>query len=78
MLDKTKNIPDANSIHTLRFIVSGGAPLTPDVHEGLVTVLGVPVLEQYGASEAAQICSNLAPPGPPSLARAAFLPRALS
>ena len=64
MLNKTKHIPDANSIHSLRFIVSGGAPLTRDVHEGLVTALGVPVLEQYGASEAAWICSNLAPPGP--------------
>jgi acyl-CoA synthetase (AMP-forming)/AMP-acid ligase II len=64
MLDKAKHVPDANSIHSLRFIVSGGAPLTRDVYEGLVTVLGVPVLEHYGASEAAQICANLAPPGP--------------
>ena len=64
MLDKAKNVPDANSIHSLRFIVSGGAPLTPDVYNGLSSVLGVPVLEHYGASEAAQICSNLPPPGP--------------
>ena len=64
MLDKAKHVPNANSIHSLRFIVSGGAPLTRDVHEGLVAVLGVPVLEHYGSSEAAQICANLAPPGP--------------
>ena len=55
---------NANSIHSLRLIVSGGAPLTPDVYEGLAAVLGVPVLEHYGASEAAQICANLPPPGP--------------
>ena len=64
MLDKAKHVPNANSIHSLRFIVSGGAPLTRDVHEGLVAVLGVPVLEHYGSSEAAQICANLPPPGP--------------
>jgi acyl-CoA synthetase (AMP-forming)/AMP-acid ligase II len=63
MLDKAKHIPQADSNHSLRFIVSGGAPLTQDVHDGLVKVLGVPVLEHYGASEAAQICSNLPPPG---------------
>jgi acyl-CoA synthetase (AMP-forming)/AMP-acid ligase II len=64
MLDKAKIVPNANSIHSLRLIVSGGAPLTPDVYEGLAAVLGVPVLEHYGASEAAQICANLPPPGP--------------
>ena len=64
MLDKAKHVPNANSIHSLRFIVSGGAPLTRDVHEDLAAVLGVPVLEHYGSSEAAQICANLPPPGP--------------
>ena len=64
MLDKVKHIVQAHSIHSLRFIVSGGAPLAEEVHDGLVNVLGVPVLEHYGASEAAQICSNLPPPGP--------------
>ena len=64
MLDKVKHVPNANSIHNLRLIVSGGAPLTREVHEGLVAVLGVPVLEHYGSSEAAQICANLPPPGP--------------
>jgi acyl-coenzyme A synthetase/AMP-(fatty) acid ligase len=64
MLDKAKQVPNANSIHNLRFIVSGGAPLSRDVQEGLAAVLGVPVLEHYGSSEAAQICANLTPPGP--------------
>lgn len=64
MLDKTKPLSDVRSIHSLRFVVSGGAPLTPEVREGLSATLGVPVLEHYGSSEAAQISANLPPPGP--------------
>jgi acyl-CoA synthetase (AMP-forming)/AMP-acid ligase II len=64
MLDKTKQRPDVRSIHSLRFVVSGGAPLTREVRQGLSAVLGVPVLEHYGSSEAAQISANLPPPGP--------------
>jgi oxalate---CoA ligase len=64
MLDKTKPLPDARSIHSLRFVVSGGAPLTPEVREGLSTALGAPVLEHYGSSEGMQVCSNRPPPGP--------------
>lgn len=62
MLDKTKLMVNSQSLHRLRFIVSGGAPLPPDVREGLVATLGVPVLEHYGSSEAAQISANLIPP----------------
>ena len=64
MFDKTKALPNVRSIHGLRFIVSGGAPLTQEVREGLSAALGVPVLEHYGSSEAAQISANLPPPGP--------------
>jgi acyl-CoA synthetase (AMP-forming)/AMP-acid ligase II len=64
MLDKTKPLSDVRSIHSLRFVVSGGAPLTREVREGLSVTLGVPVLEHYGSSEAAQISANLPPPGP--------------
>ena len=64
MLDKTKPRPDVRSIHSLRFVVSGGAPLTREVLEGLTNTLGVPVVEHYGSSEAAQISANLPPPGP--------------
>jgi acyl-CoA synthetase (AMP-forming)/AMP-acid ligase II len=64
MLDKTKGLSNARSLHNLRFVVSGGAPLTREVREGLSTALGVPVLEHYGSSEAAQISANLPPPGP--------------
>ena len=65
MLDKTKLLPNAKSIHKLRFVVSGGAPLTREVREGLSLSLGVPVVEHYGSSEAAQISANLpSPKGP--------------
>jgi oxalate---CoA ligase len=64
MFDKTKALPNARSIHNLRFVVSGGAPLTREVREGLSAALGAPVLEHYGSSEAAQISANLPPPGP--------------
>jgi acyl-CoA synthetase (AMP-forming)/AMP-acid ligase II len=63
MLDKTKLRSNERSVHALRFVVSGGAPLTQDVREALSNTLGVPVLEHYGSSEAAQISANLLSPG---------------
>ena len=50
--------------HDLRFAVSGGAPLPLEIQVGLQSALGMPVLEHYGATEAAQISTNLPPPGP--------------
>jgi len=64
MLDKTKPLPEARSLHSLRFVVSGGAALSPSLGEDLAAALGVPVLEHYGSSEAAQVCANALPPGP--------------
>ena len=64
VLDKAKSLEDARAAHTLRFVVSGGAPLPKEVQDGLQRILGVPVLEHYGSSEAAQIATNLPPPGP--------------
>jgi oxalate---CoA ligase len=64
MFDKTKLISNVRSIHGLRFVASGGMPLAREVREGLAEALGVPVLEHYGSSEAAQTSSNLPPPGP--------------
>ena len=64
VLDKAKSLEDAQAAHTLRFVVSGGAPLPKEVQDGLQRILGVPVLEHYGSSEAAQIATNLPPPGP--------------
>ncbi|MHC2318386.1 acyl-CoA synthetase (AMP-forming)/AMP-acid ligase II/thioesterase domain-containing protein/acyl carrier protein [Bradyrhizobium diazoefficiens] len=63
VLDKATS-QNAQTAHTLRFVVSGGAPLAKEVQDGLQGALGVPVLEHYGSSEAAQIAANLPPPGP--------------
>jgi acyl-CoA synthetase (AMP-forming)/AMP-acid ligase II/thioesterase domain-containing protein len=64
VLDKAKSLEDAQAGHTLRFVVSGGAPLPKEVQDDLQRILGVPVLEHYGSSEAAQIAANLPSPGP--------------
>jgi acyl-CoA synthetase (AMP-forming)/AMP-acid ligase II/thioesterase domain-containing protein len=64
VLDQAKATANVQAMHTLRFAISGGAPLPGDVREELQRVLGVPVLEHYGSSEAAQIAANLPPPGP--------------
>ena len=40
MLDKTKPLSNVRSIHGLRFVVSGGAPLTREVREGLAEHVG--------------------------------------
>jgi acyl-CoA synthetase (AMP-forming)/AMP-acid ligase II len=64
VLDKAQERPDARTMHSLRFISSAGAALAREVHGQLQDAIGVPVLEHYGASEAAQIASNRPPPGP--------------
>jgi oxalate---CoA ligase len=64
ILEKVQSNAEPKSMHSLRFIASGGAPLPMDVHDGLRTALGVPVLEHYASSETAQVSSNLPPPGP--------------
>ncbi len=63
IFDQTQTRADAKTGHSLRFILSGGAPLPRNVLEGLQDTLGVPVVEHYGSSEAAQIAANLPPPG---------------
>jgi acyl-CoA synthetase (AMP-forming)/AMP-acid ligase II/thioesterase domain-containing protein len=63
VLDQVEFRAGANSNHSLRFILSGGAPLPRNVLEGLQNSLGVPVVEHYGSSEAAQISANLPYPG---------------
>ncbi|MGY4174137.1 AMP-binding protein [Bradyrhizobium sp. USDA 4529] len=64
VLDKAQSLENAQPAHTLRFAMSGGAPLARAVQDGLQHALGVPVLEHYGSSEAAQIAANQLPPGP--------------
>ncbi len=54
----------AKPAHSLRFIVSSGAALPQKVYEGLQSVLGIPVLQQYGASETSAISTNRLPPNP--------------
>jgi oxalate---CoA ligase len=64
ILEKAKSRPDARTMHNLRFIVTGGAPLPEVVHEGLGKILGAPVLEHYGCTEAGIIATNRPPPAP--------------
>ncbi len=59
IFDQTVSRGDAKTGHSLRFILSGGAPLPRNVLEGLQQAMNVPVVEHYGSSEAAQIAANL-------------------
>ena len=59
-LEKTKSL---STKHSLRFILTGGAPPTQKVREDLQSLLGVPLLDRYGASETQLISTNCPPPG---------------
>ena len=59
ILDHIQSRGDARTGHSLRFILSGGAPLPRSVLDGLQDILGIPAVEHYGSSEAAQIAANL-------------------
>jgi oxalate---CoA ligase len=63
VLDHIGPAADGKLRHTLRFAVSGGAPLPKEILSALQQSLGVPVLEHYGSSEGMQICANQLPPG---------------
>lgn len=63
ILEQMESQAGAKSMHALRFIVSSGASLPQKVNERLQSMLGVHLLEQYGASETSAICTNLLPPG---------------
>ena len=63
VLEKAEQMPDAKTMHSLRFMSSAGAPIAREVHERIQKALGVPVLEHYGSSETAQIASNRLTPG---------------
>jgi acyl-CoA synthetase (AMP-forming)/AMP-acid ligase II len=63
VMEKAAQRGDVPALHCLRFVVSGGAPLPLEVQRGLESALDVPVLEHYGATEAAQISANRPPPG---------------
>lgn len=49
--------------HALRFVMCGSAYLAEDVRLNAQSVLGVPVLEFYGLSEAGVMAANPVPPG---------------
>jgi oxalate---CoA ligase len=63
VFDQIKSRAGAIADSSLRFVVSGGAPLPRDILDGLQHLLSVPVVEQYGTSEAAVVASNAPPPG---------------
>jgi acyl-CoA synthetase (AMP-forming)/AMP-acid ligase II len=63
VLEKASQLPNARTMHSLRFMSSAGAPIAREVHERIQNTLGVPVLEHYGSSETAQIASNRLTPG---------------
>jgi acyl-CoA synthetase (AMP-forming)/AMP-acid ligase II len=63
IFDQIKSRATSGAGHSLRFVVSGGAPLPRAILNGLQETLGVPVVEQYGTSEAAVVASNSPPPG---------------
>lgn len=64
VLEKMQQRTDARSMHCLRFVTSGGAPLDESMRQAMQSALGVPVFEHYGSSETAQIASNYPAPGP--------------
>jgi acyl-CoA synthetase (AMP-forming)/AMP-acid ligase II len=64
VLERARRDPALLDGHTLRFVRSSSAALPVPVFEGLAEVLGVPVIEAYGMTEAAhQMASNPLPPG---------------
>jgi acyl-CoA synthetase (AMP-forming)/AMP-acid ligase II len=77
VLDKSTLLSAPSTAHRLRLIVSGGAPLPRDVLTGLKDALGVPVLDHYGASEAAQISANLPDPGSARLGTCGIPPQGI-
>jgi acyl-CoA synthetase (AMP-forming)/AMP-acid ligase II/thioesterase domain-containing protein/acyl carrier protein len=63
ILDAARTRPHTVVNRALRFASSGGAPLQAEVQTNLGDLLGIPVLEHYGSSEAAQIAVNAPFPG---------------
>lgn len=63
VLERAERDPDLVADHGLRFVRSSSAALPVTVLEGIERVLGVPVIEAYGMTEAAhQMASNPLPP----------------
>ncbi|HEU5019207.1 MAG TPA: AMP-binding protein [Pseudolabrys sp.] len=62
LLEAARRRPDAPT-HNLRFMLSGGTLIGRDVRERIEDTFGIPILDHYGSSEAAQIAANLPGPG---------------
>jgi len=63
IFELTSGYTGVRPFHCLRFILSSGTPLKPELQQGLADALGVPVLEFYGIGEAGHMSANLLPPG---------------
>ena len=62
VLERARKRQGAPLRHRLRFIRSGGAPLSATVRQGLEEVFGVPVLDDYGLSETGTVAANSVAP----------------
>jgi acyl-CoA synthetase (AMP-forming)/AMP-acid ligase II/aryl carrier-like protein len=51
------------AVPSLRFVWSGATTLPPDIAHRLESLLGVPVIQAYGMSEAGLVATNPLPPG---------------
>lgn len=62
ILERSHLYPDAIKNHTLKFIRSASASLSPTVLNAIESTFRVPLIESYGLSEASHILSNPMPP----------------
>ncbi len=59
MLEKLTSLQPTRVDHALRFIATGSAAIARDTVERLKDVLGIPVIETFGCSEAGSVSANL-------------------
>src|SRR5215831_7729258 len=62
VLDRLRSGAETKLTHSFRFVVSGTAYLSPTLRAELEAMLGVPVLQSYGMSEAGILAADPAPP----------------
>lgn len=63
ILERLQAQAGAKTKHSLRFVLTGGATPPHKVREGLQSMLSVPMLDRYGASETQLIATNRPLPG---------------
>jgi acyl-CoA synthetase (AMP-forming)/AMP-acid ligase II/thioesterase domain-containing protein/acyl carrier protein len=64
ILDQMESRAEKSCMHALRFLLTGGALIFPAVRDRLQSMLGVPLLDRYGASETQLISTNRPAPAP--------------